>query len=108
MSTEMIIKDSLNKILRLSITRRGLSRLYTLKVMVGLGKGWHSSRRIMSKLAKYKVHNNHIFEMARIYPELVEADPNKDEAKIKDEAFNVIFTRIDELIDTVKKALGKE
>jgi hypothetical protein len=57
--------------------KRGLGRLYYLKALAQLGNDWHDSREVEKQVRKWNVHNNYLFELGRMYPELVEISPER-------------------------------
>lgn len=103
---ETSVVTSLDALLEYSLKGKhpSTSRLHTLKAMVVLGKGWHKSREITRELSKLKINTNYIFELAGRYPDLVEADAQNNQARIRDDAFPTVSRLIDEYIRRVLSA----
>jgi hypothetical protein len=88
-----------------SIKRRGLGRLYTIKALVVLGPGWHSSGEIMTWLNPY-THTNYIFEISARWPQLIEVNLSNKEARIRPKAYSIASRSVNEMINEVKPLVG--
>lgn len=71
-------------------------KIGTIKAMVDLGPGWHTYSEIQKELFKtFKTGNNYVFQLARLYPEIIELNDAK-EVRIKLEA-----------LPSVKRVIGR-
>lgn len=84
------------------LSTRGLGRLYTLKAMASLGRGWHGTSEVFTYVWKTnKYGTNHVFELGIRYPDLVELSKDRKSVRLTDSAFDVVLGRIDACIRNV-------
>lgn len=90
-----------------AIKRRSLGRLYTIKALIDLGRGWHTSGEVMSWLKPY-THTNYVFEVAGRWPELVEIRAPNKEVRIRPDAFSAASKSIDKVIEEVDQSVNAQ
>ena len=103
MSSE--VAQTLAEITDQGIKRRGLGRLYTLKILCGHGKAWSTPGQVMKELNEYGTHTNYIFELGGHYPQLVEMSPDKKLIRIRQKAHSELTKTIDRYITQAEQAL---
>lgn len=65
-------EEALERLKTRCIEKGGLGRLYSLKALAQLGGDWHDTPEVGKQLRKWNIHTNYLFELGRMYPELVE------------------------------------